>query len=111
MKLVFHSHTNTHTDSLLLHKTSKQCIQDTQTHIPEFQTPYGILTIDRNYTCRLTLKQCTFRVVSMVKTPPLNDHLFSRLSNYSSVVSYRQTPEIIMINHIAGTKNGPGFTS
>lgn len=44
----------------------------------------------------------------MVKTPPLNDHLFSLLSNYSSVVSYRQTPEIIMMNYIAGTKHGPG---
>jgi len=39
-----------------------------------------------------------------VKTPTVNDHLFSLLSNYSSVVSYRQTPELIMINDIAGTK-------
>lgn len=46
----------------------------------------------------------------MVKTPTLNDHLFSLLSNYSSVVSYRQTPEIIfMINDTAGNKNGRGL--
>lgn len=46
----------------------------------------------------------------MVKTPTLNDHLFSLLSNYSSVVSYRQTPEIIfVINDTAGNKNGRGL--
>ncbi len=82
---------------------------NTHTRIPD--TIWYSNYWQRNYTCRLTLKQCTFSVVSMVKTPPLNDHLFSRLSNYSSVVSYGQTPEIIMINYIAGTKNGPGFTS
>jgi len=43
-----------------------------------------------------------------VKTPTVNNHLFSLLSNYSSVVSYRQTPELIMINDIAGTKKWDG---